>query len=106
MIYCFDIDGTICSITDGKYEEAIPFTDRIKLVNRLYASGNTIIYFTARGSTTGIDWTELTSKQLNKWGAKYHELHLGKPHYDVYIGDKALNDMGYFIEKKDVHEHK
>ena len=101
MIYCFDIDGTICSITDGNYEKATPFTDRIKLVNKLYASGNTIIYFTARGSTTGIDWTDLTKKQLKEWGAKYHELHLGKPHYDVYVGDKALNDKAYFIKKRD-----
>ncbi len=101
MIYCFDIDGTICSITDGSYEKATPFTDRIKLVNKLHASGNTIIYFTARGSTTGIDWTDLTKKQLKEWGAKYHELHLGKPHYDVYVGDKALNDKVYFIKKRD-----
>ncbi len=99
MIYCFDIDGTICSITDGSYEAAEPFTDRIKLVNELYAAGNTIIYFTARGSTTGIDWTDLTKKQLIEWNAKYHELHLGKPHYDVYVGDKALNDKSYFMKR-------
>jgi hypothetical protein len=106
MIYCFDIDGTICSITDGSYEEAEPFTDRIKLVNKLYDSGSTIIYFTARGSTTGIDWRSLTASQLKSWGAKYHELHLGKPHYDVYIGDKALSDRAFFIEKpkKDIKE--
>ena len=100
MIYCFDIDGTICSITDGSYEDAKPFTDRIKLVNRLYAAGNRIIYFTARGSTTGIDWTEVTKNQLEEWGAKHHELHLGKPHYDVYVGDKALSDKTYFADKK------
>ena len=102
MIYCFDIDGTICSITDGNYKEAKPFTDRIKLVNKLYETGSTIIYFTARGSTSGIDWRAITEEQLSQWGVKYHELHLGKPHYDVYIGDKALNDKTYFIEKKDI----
>ena len=105
MIYCFDIDGTICSITDGDYEKAIPFSKRIKLINKLYDAGNTILYFTARGSTTGIDWREVTKNQLDAWGAKHHELHLGKPHYDVYIGDKALNDKTYFIEK-DENEHK
>jgi hypothetical protein len=105
MIYCFDIDGTICSNTDGKYEDAVPFTNRIKLVNKLYTLGNTIVYFTARGTTTGIDWRDLTSKQLDAWGAKYHELHLGKPHYDVYVGDKALNDAAYFMEKQDANEH-
>lgn len=96
MIYCFDIDGTICSLTDGDYDDAIPFLRRIKTVNRLYDEGNKIIYFTARGSTTGIDWTDVTAAQLKDWGAKYHELHLGKPHYDVYVGDKAFNDKEYF----------
>lgn len=106
MIYCFDIDGTICSITDGTYKEAKPFVDRIKLVNKLYDTGSTVIYFTARGSTSGIDWRAVTEEQLSDWGAKYHELHLGKPHYDVYVGDKALNDKSYFIEKtkKDTKE--
>ena len=106
MIYCFDIDGTICSITDGNYKEAEPFADRIKLVNKLYETGSTIIYFTARGSTSGIDWRSTTESQLEQWGAKYHELHLGKPHYDIYVGDKALNDKTYFIEKirKDIKE--
>jgi hypothetical protein len=105
MIYCFDIDGTICSLTDGKYKKAKPIPNRIKLVNKLYDAGNTILYFTARGSTTGIDWREITKNQLEAWGAKYHELHLGKPHYDVYVGDKALNDRAYFVEG-DKNEHK
>ena len=105
MIYCFDIDGTVCSITDAEYDKAVPFTDRIKLINKLFDSGNTILYFTARGATSGIDWRSLTEVQLKKWGAKYHELHLGKPHYDVYVGDKALNDKSYFM-KGDENEHK
>ena len=100
MIYCFDIDGTICSITDGDYEDAKPFIDRIEHVNRLHSEGHKIVYFTARGSTTGIDWTKVTEAQLNKWGAKYHELHLGKPHYDVYVGDKAFNDKVYFRDEE------
>jgi uncharacterized HAD superfamily protein len=99
MIYCFDIDGTVCSITTAEYDKATPFPDRIKLINKLFDSGNTILYFTARGSTSGIDWREVTEAQLEKWGAKYHELHLGKPHYDVYIGDKALSDKSYFMDR-------
>ncbi|MDB4337450.1 hypothetical protein OAA09_00370 [bacterium] len=108
MIYCFDIDGTICSLTDGNYSDAKPFKERIKLVNRLHKSGNKIVYFTARGSTTGIDWRALTESQLQEWGAKYHELHLGKPHYDVYVGDKALSDKSYFADmtKEENNEHK
>jgi len=50
--YCFDIDGTICNNTWGKYEEALPYKDRIEYVNQLYESGNHITYFTARGMGT------------------------------------------------------
>ena len=31
---------------------------------------------------------DLTEKQLEKWGVKYHELLFGKPHADVFIDDK------------------
>ena len=47
---------------------------------------------TARGSTTGIDWTDLTEHQLNKWGVNYHELIMNKkPHADIFVDDKAIN---------------
>ena len=36
MIYVFDIDGTICSLTDGEYENAKPLQERINKVNKLY----------------------------------------------------------------------
>ena len=49
-IYVFDIDGTICTNTDGDYKKAQPYADMIKKVNNLYNSGNTIIMMTARGS--------------------------------------------------------
>ena len=42
MIYCFDIDGTICSNTDGDYMNAVPFHDRIAKINKLYEDGNKI----------------------------------------------------------------
>ena len=48
------------------------------------------MYWTARGSRKQIDWTELTKKQLGEWGAKYHELKVNKPFYDLFIEDKAL----------------
>ena len=49
MIYVFDIDGTICTNTNGNYENADPFLKRIKKVNDLYEDGNKIIFMTARG---------------------------------------------------------
>lgn len=63
----------------------------IQKANKLYEEGNTIVYWTARGTTTGIDWTDVTRKQLDSWGVKYHDLKLGKPQYDLFIDDKALN---------------
>ena len=92
MIYVFDIDGTICTNTNGDYENAKPSMEMIKAINDLYAKGHTIKMMTARGSTTGIDWTTITIKQLNKWNLKYHELIMNKkPHADVYVDDKAIN---------------
>ncbi|MFC2059495.1 HAD hydrolase family protein [Chloroflexota bacterium] len=90
-VYCFDIDGTICTNTDGDYEQAVPFAEEIEKINRLYDKGHRIIFFTGRGSTTGIDWTDLTKKQLKSWQVKYHELIMGKPYADIYIDDKAIN---------------
>lgn len=91
MIYCFDIDGTLCTKTDGAYELAEPFDDRIAVVNCLHQEGHIIKLFTARGSTTGIDWRTLTEIQLETWNVSYHELIMGKPEADIFIDDKAIN---------------
>jgi len=91
MIYCFDIDGTICTVTHGAYESAQPFPDRINVVNLLYAQGHVIKLFTARGSTTGIDWRAITERQMCEWGVRYHELIMGKPEADLFIDDKAIS---------------
>ena len=98
--YCFDIDGTLCHTTGSDYENSIPNYERIKIVNELFESGHTIILFTARGSTTGINWHEVTHDQVTKWGIKFHELRLGKPSADIYIDDKGINDLDFFLEKK------
>ena len=91
MIYCFDIDGTLCTNTEGAYDEAEPYPDVVARVNELFGEGHHIILMTARGSTTGIDWRPTTEAQLKAWGVRYHELHLGKPTADIYIDDKAVN---------------
>ena len=36
MTYVFDIDGTICTLRDGDYENAEPFKDVITEINSLY----------------------------------------------------------------------
>ncbi len=91
MTYCFDIDGTICTQDGEEYEDAQPKQDIINYLNKLHAAGNTIILYTARGVTTGVDWNNLTRKQLIRWGVNYDSLHFGKPAADVYVDDKAVN---------------
>ena len=100
--FVFDIDGTICNNTYGKYELAEPYLDRINFINDLFKKGNTIKYFTARGSTTGIDWYDLTKKQLNKWGALHHLLILNKPEGDIYIDDKGQNSEDWLFPSIEV----
>lgn len=99
MIYYVDIDGTICTNTNGKYEKAMPLYENINKINKLFDKGNEIIYWTARGTVTGIDWTELTKKQFKDWGVKYTELRFNKPNYDLFICDKAVNSDLYFSIK-------
>ena len=54
--YCFDLDGTLCTNTEGDYDSAEPFPERIKKVNELYQEGNQILIFTARGSDLSISY--------------------------------------------------
>ena len=96
--YCFDLDGTLCTNTEGSYNNALPLFDRIKIVNQLFESGNFITIFTARGTTTGIDWRALTEEQLSNWNVMHHRLILGKPFADFYIDDKGISDLDFFNE--------
>lgn len=100
MIYIVDIDKTICNTpfveNKNRYDLSTPYHERIKKVNDLYDDGHTIIYWTARGSGSGINQFQITHKQLIDWGVKFHELRLGKPSYDVWIDDKAFSDKDFF----------
>ena len=89
--YCFDIDGVICTNTHGAYEQAEPIAHFIAQINALYDFGHKIVLFTARGATTGLDWRELTEKQMKSWGVRYHELIFGKPYFDLMIDDRAMS---------------
>ena len=95
--YCFDIDGTLCSQENKNYRLAEPNMPRIRRVNELFDQGHTIKLFTARGSESGIDWTEATRAQISEWGIRYHELILGKPHADFYIDDKAIHSEDFAL---------
>ena len=100
MIYIVDIDQTICStpVINGKnrYDLSKPYPDRIEKINKLYEEDHTIIYWTARGSGSGINQFKITHGSLMAWGAKFHELRLGMPSYDVWIDYKAFSDKDFF----------
>lgn len=93
-----DIDETICYYeNEREYILAKPLKENIKKINKLFEEGNIITYWSARGSTTGIDWEEITKKQLDSWGCKFHNLCVGKkPPYDLLICDKAINAEEFF----------
>ncbi len=96
--FVFDIDGVIAKLQpQNDYSLAEPNKDMIDAINSLYRMGNRIILLTARGYVTGIDWKEVTERQLREWGLCYHELHFGKPNADYYIDDKMIS-MDYLLE--------
>jgi len=100
MIIYVDIDETICeTASDRDYANAKPLKERIAKINKLYDGGNIIIYWTARGTGTGINWKDVTEKQFQKWNVKYHELKFKKPIYDLFIDDRNINSETYFNEK-------
>ena len=86
-----DVDNTVCHTQGTDYPNAQPNHANIARFNKLYEDGNRIIYWTARGMKSGINWRELTQKQFKEWGIKYHELRLDKPAFDVFIDDKVIN---------------
>tara|TARA_R100000664_G_C2669904_1_gene82385 strand:+ start:293 stop:586 length:294 start_codon:yes stop_codon:yes gene_type:complete len=92
MIVYIDIDETIANTPDDRnYSMSTPIKENIAKANKFYDEGHTVVYWTARGSGTGIDWYDITKDQLIQWGAKHHDLKLGKPMYDLFIDDKAIN---------------
>jgi len=104
-VYCFDIDGTICTpVITGRYEGASPYKERIAKINKLFDEGHYIIFQTARGmgryhneTQAAIEhFHDFTEAQLVSWGCHFHELHLGKPHADHYIDDKGIKDSDFF----------
>ena len=97
MNYCFDLDGTICNTPtkDDKpaYLDSNPIPFMVEQVNQLFDEGHKIIIMTARGRGSGKNWTDWTTKQLDMWGVKYHELEpmFHKPTADLFVDDKGIN---------------
>ncbi|MFU8831234.1 MAG: cytidylyltransferase domain-containing protein [Wenzhouxiangella sp.] len=87
-----DIDGVLAeAVPDLDYAQAGPIRENVERVNALFEHGCHIVLFTARGSGTGQDWSEVTAEQMKRWGVRYHELRFGKPPADYYIDDRLVN---------------
>ena len=92
-----DMDETICETPDSRdYTQSTPIRERIEKINSMYEQGHTVVYWTARGTGSGLDWRETTEKQFKDWDVLYHELRFGKPIYDLFIDDKNINSNEYF----------
>lgn len=97
-IYCFDIDGVICSTLGNNYKTSRPIKKAINRINEIYSDGNIIIIFTARFMGRSNQSIQLAKKrgynftynQLKKWKVKFHKLIFGKPSYDFIIDDKSI----------------
>ncbi len=105
-IIAFDLDDVLCyrNSEEGKinkYYSCRPINAMINIVNECYDDGNKIIIYTARGmsgfngnvSEIYSNLYQLTLDQLDSWGVKYHQLVMGKIHYDLLIDDKAVNSF-------------
>ena len=75
---------------NSDYENSKPRYEQIEKINELYDKGNEIIYWTARGGHSGIDWSRFTKRQIDNWGCKYTKIETQKkPSYDLFICDKT-----------------
>ena len=97
---CFDIDNVICKTNSSHdYKKSKPKKKIIKFINELFNLGYTIKIYTARYMGRSNEnymkvkkkYFEATKLQLNSWGLNYHKLYMGKPDFDLFIDDKALN---------------
>ena len=88
-----DIDNTIFHTIGNKYAESKPNYENIKKANKLYDQGHSITYWTARGCKSGkqAEYFRLTYEQLICYNVNFHELRMGKPHFDLFIDDKNIN---------------
>lgn len=96
MKYFIDLDNTLCFTESSDYINSKPNVERINYLRDLKDSGHHITIWTARGSSSGLDHSELTKTQLAEWNVPYDELVLGKPSYDCCIDDKSFNVDEYW----------
>lgn len=97
LIFCFDIDNTICEIKTGTmtYAEVQPFPEALETMRWLKSEGHTIILHTARHmKTAGGNQGRVLKLQgkvlfdwLDKHDIPYDEIWWSKPHADLIVDD-------------------
>lgn len=101
MTILVDIDETIARTPANRdYTNSLPIMEMIQKVNRLHDMGHEIIYYSARGTSTGVDWFPETYIQLVNWGCKFFGLRLGKPMCNFIVDDRALrpNEIDWLVD--------
>jgi hypothetical protein len=77
--FLIDIDGTICDDIPNEEPErmltCLPYPDALKIINKWYAEGHAITFFTSRTE----EHREITEQWLKKHDFHYHALLMGKP---------------------------
>ena len=77
--YLIDIDGTICDDIPNEEPERMVtskvFPNTIETINKWYAQGHKICFFTSRLEEHRV----VTEEWLSKHGYNYHSLLMGKP---------------------------
>jgi hypothetical protein len=91
VVRIIDIDGTVLKrrqIKEYYCEDTEPFIRSIDVVNNWFEKGDYVIFWTSRPES----YRDLTIKQLDKIGFKYHELLMNKPHGFVlhWYDDKEI----------------
>ena len=100
--YCFDLDGTLVTDVQGKYELCKPIPKAVEKVRRLWEAGHKIFIQTARGVASKKERYRLTAKQLADFRIPYDELIVGyKPSADYFIDDKAINVQDWLDDEEE-----
>jgi len=91
MIIYIDIDNTICNSVEDDYTNSTPILKNVAKVKSLVQEGHEVSFWTARGTVTGKDWTDVTNRQLESWGLGGIPVIFGKPYFDLFIDDRVMN---------------
>jgi capsule biosynthesis phosphatase len=99
MIYCIDVDDTLCKSNGRDYKSAKLIEPTAARLRTLHSEGHTIILYTARGMLSCNGNARLIEDTVRPtlvqwlWDNRvpYKTLVMGKPYADVYVDDKGMS---------------